>query len=158
MSDKLLFKANGAIHSWASCSLLIGFTPFIGITEINWKDKRTRSKVLGMDRSSVPLGMTHGVYEADPLTFKMLVASFNVLQGILTTKGLGSAGNAVVDMTLKLYEPKLPPVVVVFSGCRISERAGSATQGSPDPIYRDLAFDVASITENGMAIYSRGPL
>lgn len=157
MSDKLLFKANGFIHSWASCALLLGFTPFVGINEINYKDKRTRTKVKGMDRAGKPLGMTSGSYEADPLTFKMLAASFNTLQGILTAKGLGSAGSARIDITLKMFEPKLPPVITVFSGCALSERGASLSEG-PDPIWRDVSFDVETISENGMVIYSRGPL
>jgi hypothetical protein len=155
--DALLYKVNGFVHSWASSELIIGASPFVGITEMSYGDKRTRAKVVGMNRSGVPLGRTSGKYEADPLTFKVLIKTYGVLLGLLTAKGLGSAGSGGVPIIWKCFEPKSPPLIVTFEDCLLEERSTSLSEG-PDAITRDLSFNVKSITENGMVLYSRGPL
>ena len=110
-----------------------------------------------MNRSGAPLGVTSGKYEADPLTMKMLANSYVVLLGILSLKGLGSAGSAVIPITWKCAEPKRPPLVMVTANCRLEESKTTTSEG-PEGLMYDLSWNVETITENGTVLYARGPL
>ncbi len=157
MTDKLLYKVNGNIFSWASTELVIGVSPFVGLTEFSYGQKRTHAKVPGMNRSRGPLGVTSGVYEADPITMKMLANSYVALIAALSLKGLGSAGSAVVPITWKCFEPKRPPLVMVATNCRLEESKTTTSEG-PEGLMYDLSWITETITENGAVLYSRGPL
>ena len=127
--DAMLYKVNGFLHSWRSSELIIGVAPFVGVSEMSWGEKRERKKVIGMNRSGVPLGVTSGGYDASVLSMKVYTKTWLVLAALLTAKGLGSMGSGAVPITWKVYEPKSPPMVVTFSGCYLEENKGGGSEG-----------------------------
>lgn len=157
MSDIATYKANGYIHSWRSTELIIGVAPFQGIAEMSFGEKRERKKVMGMNRSGVPLGVTSGSYDCSALTMKVYTKTWLALLALLAVKGLGSIGNGSLPIIWKIFEPKSPPLITMFNGCYLEENKSGGSE-SPDALTVDITWLVQSMSQNGNVLYSRGPL
>jgi len=133
MSDLLELRINDAVYSWASCSFLIAGAPFVGITSINYSEKRDRKVVHAARKDGVGVGMTSGQYDVDGLSITMLRSSFQRLVEVLSVIGLGSYGDARFPIIISVVEPRQAgTVLIAIEGCAITGVKDSNALGSDE--------------------------
>lgn len=158
MTDIVQTRLNGSPYSAASCSWNIALAPYVGITALNYEDKRERKLVYASRKAGTPLGMTAGKYSVGAVSITMLRSSFDILSTGLTILGLGSFGDAVFPIVATYSEPAaqlqgVAPIVVMIDGCRITGVKESFAEGF-DELLTDVEIMAMSITRNGKRLWS----
>lgn len=152
MSD--LIRVNGTPYSWNSCSFTIDGAPYVGVTSMEFGQKRERSTVYGSRRDGTPLGKTTGKYSVPNVTMTMLRDSYDALTTQLTAKGLGSYGDAEFTIVVKIFEPGVNiPSVYVLSRCTIEEEKHGNTEGV-EALTTDVTIHCLNVTLNGKQLAS----
>ena len=158
MTDIVQTRLNSAIYSATSCSWNIGGAPYVGITALNYEEKRERKLVHAARKDGTPLGMTGGKYSVGAVSITMLRASFDLLTTQLTALGLGSYGDAVFPIVATYSEVAAQlqgvlPIVVLIDGCRITGVKEGFTEGI-DELTTEVEIMAMSLTRNGKRLWS----
>lgn len=158
MTDIVETRLNGTPFSATSCSWSIALAPFIGITALNYEQKRERKLVHASRRDGTPLGMTSGKYSVGSLGITMLRSSYQRLIEILTPLGLGSYGDASFPILATYSEPQailagVLPVTIDIEGCRIVGEKDSYQEGV-DELVTEVELMAMSIKRNGLRLWS----
>jgi hypothetical protein len=148
-----IIRVNNTIVSWNSFSFKIDGIPYTGITAFDYDQKRTRKVVYGAKRDGTPLGKTSGKYEVQPITLTMLRDSFDKLTTYLTTKGLGSYGDAEFTFIAQYIEPLQPPITVIGAGCTIDGDKDSNAEGT-DELVTEVTIGCLRLLKNGKSLAS----
>lgn len=158
MTDIIETRLNGTPYSATSCSWNIALAPFVGITALNYSEKRERKLVHASRKDGTPLGMTSGKYSVDACSFTMLRSSYQRLIEILTPLGLGSYGDAEFPIVATYSEPKallagVLPITIAIQGCRITGVKDSYQEGI-DELVTEVDLMAMAITRNGLRLWS----
>lgn len=158
MTDLIETRLNDTIFSATSCSWNIALAPFVGITALDYAEKRDRKYVHASRKDGTPLGITNGKYSIDSLTMTMLRSSFQRLIEILTVIGLGSYGDAKFPIVATYSEPfallsGVPPITVAIQGCRITGVKDSYAEGI-DELVTEVEMKALALTRNGLRLWS----
>lgn len=148
------FRINGATYDYGSASLRINGERYEGVKSIKYDQKRTRTKVTGLNRSRRPKGRTRGNYEAGNVTLTMLRKTAQDLRdalALLSTDGQ-SYGDAEVPIVVTYFEPTLGLTKDELLSCSIESDAGGA-EDNPDPLYEDVVFSCLHMKRNGKTLY-----
>jgi hypothetical protein len=158
MTDIIETRLNDVPYSATSCSWNIALAPFIGITRLDYSEKRDRKMVHGSRRDGTPLGITAGKYFIENLSITMLRSSFQRLAELLTPLGLGSFGDArfpiiatYSDVSAQLNG--VPPITVDIQGCRIVGVKDGYQEGT-DELVTDVEMMGLTLTRNGLRLWS----
>lgn len=158
MTDIIETRLNGTPFSMTSCSWNFALAPFVGVTALNYSQKRERKIVHASRRDGTPLGMTNGKYMVDALSFTMLRSSYQRLIEILTPLGLGSYGDAEFPIIATYSEPKallagVLPITVAIAGCRITGEKDAYAEGI-DELVTEVDCMAMAVTRNGARLWS----
>jgi len=156
MTDLIETRLNDIPFSATSCSWLFAGAPFVGITAVDFEDKRERKLVHASRKDGTPIGLTNGKYLPGQVVVTMLRSSSQRLLELLTPLGFGSYGDARFPFIAKYQEilAPVPPVIVMVAGCRIAGVKETFAEGS-DELLSVVTMDCLTITRNGLALYSR---
>jgi hypothetical protein len=158
MTDIIETRLNDVPYSATSCSWNIALAPFIGITALNYEQKRERKLVHASRRDGTPLGITAGKYSIGSLSMTMLRSSYQRLTELLTPLGLGSYGDARFPMiaTYSDWSAQLagvPPITVDIIGCRIVGEKDAYQEGI-DELVTEVDLMALALTRNGLRLWS----
>lgn len=155
MSDILETRLNGSVFSATSCSWKIALAPFVGITALDYENKRERKQVFGSNRGIGPLGKTSGKYSVGNTSITMLRSSYQRLIELLTPLGAGSYGDAIFPILATYSEPLsgVPPIVVDIQGCVIVNEKDSYAEGI-DELLTTVDIMADTLTRNGLRLWS----
>ncbi len=158
MTDILETRLNDVPFSATSCSWNIALAPFVGITALNYSEKRERKLVHASRRDGTPLGMTSGKYSVDSLSMTMLRSSFQRLVEVLTLVGLGSYGDARFPIIATYSEPLalaagVLPVTIDIAGCRITGVKDGYQEGI-DELVTEVEMMAMALTRNQLRLWS----
>lgn len=119
-----IFRVSGFIFSRTSVTSLFDGVPYTGVLEFGGlEEAREGELVHGMRPDGTPLGVTSGLYMPGPLTWKMEMASAELLCEQLTVTGLGSFGSALFPIILEIFEnPALPSLTITANNVKIEKR------------------------------------
>lgn len=151
MSD--LIRINNTVYSHNSCAWKFDAIPYDGIQGFDFEQKRERKIVYGARKSGRPIGWTAGKYSVPPIRLVMLKASGDRLTTQMTTKGLGSYGDAEFNITLQAVEPGGVPITTICEPCCITGKKDTTAEGVEELL---TEFEIAclAITENGKRLWS----
>jgi hypothetical protein len=158
MTDILQTRLNGTPFSNTSCSWLIAGAPYIGITAINYEEKRERALIHGQRKDGTPLGITSGKYSVGAVTMTMLTSTFQRLAEQLTILGLGSYGDAIFPIIATYSETRAslagePPVIVDIQGCRITGIKNPHAEGF-EGLMTEVEMMAMTLSRNGLRLWS----
>lgn len=158
MTDIIETRLNNTIYSATSCSWSIALAPFVGITALNYSEKRERKLVHASRKDGTPLGMTSGKYSVDSLSVTMLRSSFQRLIELLTPLGLGSYGDAKFPIVATYSEPLASisgvlPITIAIEGCRITGAKDSYAEGIEE-LVTEVDMMALALTRNGLRLWS----
>lgn len=158
MTDIIQTRLNGNPYSTVSCAWNIALAPYIGVTALDYSEKRDRKLVYASRKDGTPLGMTGGQYMVDACSMTMLRSSAQILFGQLSVLGLGSYGDAVFPILAKYSEAAaslegVPPIVVDIQGCRITGVKDSYAAGIDEQL-TEITIAAMSVTRNGLRLWS----
>lgn len=149
MSD--LVRINSTVLSETSCNFKFDGVPYVDITALDYDQKRERKIVFTSDRSGRPRGKTSGKYSVGNFSFTILRDSYDLLTTQLTTKGLGSYGDAEFTFFAQYSEPGLKPVTVVIDGCNIVADKEGMADGEA---VTEVTCMGMTLTRNGKRLWS----
>jgi len=124
------FRINGLLLSKTSCRHLIEGVPYTGILEVSTiEESREGEYVWGSRGDGTPLGVTSGLYQPGPFTFKTDIATaeqiceqLSVLS-LTTGATIGSFGSFLFSYIVEIYENLLlPQMTISISNCKIEGR------------------------------------
>jgi len=155
MTDIIETRLNDTIFSATSCSWDIALAPYVGVTALDYEEKRERKLVHASRRDGTPLGMTSGKYSIGSLKITMLRSSFQRLIEDLSVLGLGSYGDARFPIIAKYFEPLalIPPIVIAVDGARVTGAKDSYAEGI-DELVTEVDMMAMSLTRNGLRLWS----
>lgn len=156
MTDLIQTRLNSKPFSATSCSWKIAFAPYVGVTALDYAEKRERKLVHASRKDGTPLGITNGKYMVDGISITMLRSSAQRLFEQLSILGLGSYGDAQFPILATYSEPLAPepPIVVAIAGCVITGVKDTYAEGI-DELVTVIDMMAMQITRNGLALYSR---
>jgi hypothetical protein len=158
MTDILTTRLNDVPYSMNSCTWNIALAPFIGITALNYSEKRERKLVHASRKDGTPLGITSGQYSIDSLSMTMLRTSFQRLVELLSVPGLGSYGDAIFPIVATYSDPNATlrgelPITVDIQGCRITG-VKDTFQAGTDELVTEVEMMGLQLTRNGARLWS----
>lgn len=150
-----IVRVNNTIYSWNSCLQKIDNSPFIGIVDTAYEQKRERKIVYAGRKDGRPLGWTAGKYSAPTFTIKMLKDSAEAFTDYLTTQGNGSYGDAEWGYLLQIAEPVKGsrPLTISAPICVVVGKKDGAAEGIDELV---TEFEIATLffIENGKRLFS----
>lgn len=158
MTDIIETRLNDVPYSATSCAWSIALAPFVGITALDYEQKRERKLVHASRKDGTPLGMTNGKYSVGNLSITMLRSSYQRLIEILTPLGLGSYGDARFPIIAQYSEPLATlsgvlPITVAITGCRIVGEKDGYQEGI-DELVTQVDLMALAMTRNGLRLWS----
>lgn len=148
-----LLRVNNTILSFNSFALKIDGVPYNGVLGFDYDQKRERKVVHAAKRDGTPLGKTSGKYHVEPITLTMLRDSADKLTTQLTTKGLGSYGDAEFVLIAQYIEPLQPPITVIGVGCTIDGEKDTNQEGV-DELLTEFTIGCLRLVKNGKSLAS----
>lgn len=148
-----VFRVNGNVISWGSCSLKIDSEPFVGFTSISYGDKRERAKLFGMGRAQSARGRTRGKYTTDPIKLKGPKSTVQTLRAQLAASASDgkSYGDVIFPMVLQYIEDETQ-ITVEFEDCAWTGATSSDEEGA-DAMMEEIEIDVMRIRRNGLVLF-----
>ena len=141
-------KINGFVYQYSSVTITIANLPYSGVTEINYSDDISRSKLMGT--GIFPLGLTRGNYTAEG-SITIVKEQFPKISAALSQQG-GGRGFAEVSflVTVTYAEPGSALITDTIEGCKIKHNENSHSSGSTDGLVHKFDLDVFRIKWNGL--------
>lgn len=119
-------KINGVLHDWESASITGPQGIFVGITELNYKASRKKTRQYG--KGSLSRGVTRGQYEA---SFDMTI-SVEEHKALVDAAGGSLLEDNPFDLAVAM-EPEGKPVrKIAVKDCRVDDIDESNKQGDEE--------------------------
>lgn len=155
MSDQQYLYINSKRYSWNSAECYIAGTRIIGLKSLDYAEKRERKQVKGMNKSGLPLGKTSGSYSAEKAKGVFLVDTWvKIIIPRLSQLGAGSYGDAEFKIELQLNEPGQSPMLTELMGVHVVGASRPLSEGVDETLC-EVEFDVTSVLENGLQLWSK---
>lgn len=155
MSGDSIIAINGNAHDHGSVRIKIMGKPYFGIKSVKYDQKRTRGKVMKLGPAHAAIGFTQGTYECGDCTLTMLRRTAQDLRDHAAERaGTSSYGDAIFPIIVQYITPGVGPCKDELLRCSIMSDAGGTEQGSPDPLYEDVVFQVIKMKRNGKTLYT----
>jgi hypothetical protein len=148
-------RLQGTIFSGKSCEFDFGFGSVEGCLKAGGDQKRERKVVHGSRRDGRPIGLTAGKVEPGKFTAALLATTAEMLFEFLTIAGLGSIGDAVIPITVSVFEPDNSdiPQTITFDNCALTSTKQSWDEGIEE-LVTELEFQPIGQDQNAQVLYS----
>lgn len=153
-------RLNNRVVSAKSVSFSIAGVPYQGITAMDYAEKMEKELVYDADKSGGPVGMTSGKYGAEAASITMLkdvfVVKFLAQMGILSAANLAPGAWAQAlpfPIAVQLFEPPIPPILDLLTGCEITGAKDSYAEGINASVVV-ISFQPMGLLRNGLSMYN----
>jgi hypothetical protein len=148
-------RVNGKAFEWGSIRIKLVSQEIIGITALDFGQKRERVALYGTGRSRAPIGFTSGKYSTENGKMTIWSHTYRDLIEELASRAPDktSYGDVTFNIFAHLEEPGEKPLRHELYECAITSESTSYQEGT-EPLKQDIGLFIMYVKTNGKTLFN----